>query len=82
MILGIGFSKFQLGKITSAPLFAGSVDDPGNDALEIVGEGCHFSHDAMLRFRQRVHLLIASILIVPGDEFRMLDELRRVVGNR
>jgi hypothetical protein len=29
----------------------------------------------MLRSQQRVHLLIASILIVPGDEFRMLDEL-------
>ena len=27
-------------------------------------------------FQRRVHLLIASILIVPGDEFRMLDELR------
>jgi hypothetical protein len=35
----------------------------------------------MLRFQQRVHLLIASILIVPGDEFRMLDELRGVAGN-
>ena len=28
-----------------------------------------------------MHLLIASILIVPGDEFRMLDELRGVAGN-
>jgi hypothetical protein len=28
-----------------------------------------------------VHLLIASILIVAGDEFRMLDELRGVAGN-
>lgn len=35
----------------------------------------------MLRFQQRVHLLIASILIVPGDEFWMLDELRGVAGN-
>jgi hypothetical protein len=35
----------------------------------------------MLCFQQRVHLLIASILIVPGDEFRMLDELRGVAGN-
>jgi hypothetical protein len=35
----------------------------------------------MLRFQQRVHLLIASILIVQGDEFRMLDKLRRVTGN-
>jgi hypothetical protein len=43
--------------------------------VEIVGEGCRVSHDAMLCFQQRVHLLIASILIVPGDEFRMLDEL-------
>jgi hypothetical protein len=33
----------------------------------------------MLRFQQRVHLLIASIPIVP--EFRMLDELRGVAGN-
>ena len=31
----------------------------------------------MLCFQRRVHLLIASILIVPGDEFRMLDELGR-----
>jgi hypothetical protein len=45
-----------------------------------VGERCRVSHDAMLRFQQRVHLLIASILIVPGDEFRMLDELRRVAA--
>lgn len=44
--------------------------------VEIVGEECRVSHDAMLPFQQRVHLLIASILIVPGDEFRMLDELR------
>jgi hypothetical protein len=29
--------KFQL---KPALLFAGSVDDPGDDALEIVGEGC------------------------------------------
>jgi hypothetical protein len=29
----------------------------------------------MLRFQQRVHLLVASILIVPGDEFRMLDDV-------
>src|SRR5687768_17194088 len=48
--------------------------------VEIVGEGCRISHDAMLCFQQRVHLLIASILIVPGDEFRMLDELRGVLS--
>jgi hypothetical protein len=35
----------------------------------------------MLRFQQRVHLLIASILIVPGDEFRMLDDVGGVAGN-
>jgi hypothetical protein len=35
----------------------------------------------MLCFQQRVHLLIASILIVPGDEFRILDELRGVADN-
>jgi hypothetical protein len=28
-----------------------------------------------------VHFLIASILIVPGDEFGMRDEPRRVAGN-
>jgi hypothetical protein len=31
--------------------------------------------------KERLHLLIASILIVPGDEFRMLDELRGVRRN-
>jgi hypothetical protein len=28
-----------------------------------------------------VHLLIASIPIVPGDEFRMPDDLRGAAGN-
>jgi hypothetical protein len=74
--------KFQLGRIKAQRCSSGwQVDDLGDDALEIVGEGCRISHDAMLRFPQRVHLLIASILIVPGDEFRMLDELRGVAGN-
>ena len=39
------------------------------------------SHDALLGFQQSVHFLIASILIVPGDEFGMRDEPRRVAGN-
>jgi hypothetical protein len=63
--------KFQLGKIkvsAALPLAVSMI-------REIVAEGCRVSHDAMLCFQQRVHLLIASILIVAGDEFRMLDEL-------
>ena len=40
---------------TSAVKFARKcdVDDPGDDALEIVGEGCRVGHDAMLRFQRR-----------------------------
>ena len=45
-------------KLSSTLLFAGSVDDPGDDALEIVGEECRVSHDAMLCFQQRAHLLV------------------------
>jgi hypothetical protein len=69
--------KFQLGKIkvsAALPLAVSMI-------REIVAEGCRVSHDAMLCFQQRVHLLIASILLVPGDEFRMLDDLRAVAGN-
>ena len=77
MILGIGLSKnSNRARSNSALLFAGSVDDPENDARRDYGEACRVSHDPMLCFQRRVHLLIASILIVPGDEFRMLDELR------
>jgi hypothetical protein len=40
-------------KLNSALLFAGSVDDPGDDALKIVGEGWRVSHDAMRCFQRR-----------------------------
>ena len=59
----------------SALLLAGSVDDRGDDTLEIVGEGCRVSHDVMLCFPTARASSIASILIVPGDELRMIDEL-------
>jgi hypothetical protein len=66
-------------KLNSALLFADRSMIREMTRVEIVGEGCRVSHDAMLCFQQRVHLLIASILIVPGDEFRML-ELRLLPG--
>src|SRR5688572_24758775 len=81
MIIGIGLSeKFHWAKSNSALLLDGSVDDPGDDAREIVGEGCKRQSSCYAPFQQRLHLLIASILIVLGDEFRMLDELRGVLS--
>ena len=58
--------KSNWAKLKLSAALRWQVDDPADDALEIVGEGCRVSHDAMLRFQQRVHLLIASILIVPA----------------
>jgi hypothetical protein len=66
----LDFEIFQLGKVNLSPTLRGTVDDPGDDALKIVGEGWRVSHDATLCFQHRADLLIASILIVPGDELR------------
>ncbi len=35
-------------KVKLSAALRGSVDDPGDDALEIVGERCRVSHDACL----------------------------------
>src|SRR5688572_2715182 len=61
--------KFQLGQIKirrcSSPAASMIRELPRS---RLWGRGCRVNHDAMLRFPQRVHLLIASILIVPSGQ--------------
>jgi hypothetical protein len=81
MILRIGLSKNRLGKIKTQRcswVVASMIREITRSRLLARDR---VSHDALLGFQQSVHFLIASILIVPGDEFGMRDEPRRVAGN-